>query len=261
LEELIFRVDGEVMGSITEPPFQHVIWDLESYQSSGTHYLTLEAVDVMGLSQMSLATPVDIQIELPPQTLGNIINRNGPALAGLAFILLLGMSLFILIARGNIQPTDQNPMSWILDQGRRTAGMIRGILSSPKPPGEEHKQTDLQPYRLIPISDLSQELFTEPISVHQQNIILGNKEGEGLIRIQHPSINAEHTRITIREDSSYQVTDLGATAGTWINYQQISRAETHLIKDGDMIHIGEAAFRFQTTSTMPSSEENNRDTE
>ena len=46
-------------------------------------------------------------------------------------------------------------------------------------------------------------------------------------------------------DGNYQIIDHGSTAGTWINYQQITSPDPQFLKDGDIIHIGEAVFRFQ----------------
>lgn len=245
LQELIFRVDGEVAARKTSPPFQDFVWDLEEYHNSGTHYLTLEAVDIMGLSRMSVATPVEIVIELPPQTLWDIITRNAPAIAGLGFILLVGVALFVMIARGTIQPKERQKNPWFILQSRRTAEYIRRLLTRSSESEELTVPSSIQPYRLIPINDLSRELFPEPISVHQKEISLGSVPGQGRIRIQHPSIIPEHARITAREDGDYQIHDAGSAAGTWLNYQQIAGSKSHFLTDGDIIHIGEAAFRFQ----------------
>jgi hypothetical protein len=163
----------------------------------------------------------------------------------LGLILLLGMALFLLIARGTIHPSQGQELPWIVSQGRRTAAFIRTVLNPNRAQDGSPGEVSSQPYRLIAISDVSQQLFPEPIPVYQAEITLGSRKGDGRITIEHPSIIAEHTRIKALEGGHYQVTDLGAAAGTWINYQQISGPKPHLIKDGDIIHIGEAAFRFQ----------------
>ncbi len=246
LEELIFRVDGEIVEVKTDPPYDQVVWDLDGYQTSGIHYLTLEAVDIMGLSRMSVPTSIEIVVDQPPQKISGIIKRNAPSFAGLGLILLLGMTLFILIARGSIQPGRVDSTSWIITQGRRTAGHIRRILTNDSSSVQGMTISGANRYRLTAINDVSQQLFTEPITVNEREIILGNRPGDGVIQIQHPSIIAEHTRITAREDDRYQIFDLGGVGGTWVNYQQLTSSQVHFLKDGDIIHIGEAAFRFQT---------------
>lgn len=245
LEELIFRVDDEVTARLTSPPFDEITWNLEEYLNSGTHYLTLEAVDIMGLSKVSLPTPVEIIIEQPPQSVGMIISRNLPAFLGLGFILLLGTTLFLLVTRGTIRPTERKELPWIITQGRRTASFITTVLHPNRIQDHSNQELTSHPYRLIPINDASQNIFPEPITVYQTEVTLGNQNGEGRIAIPHPSIIADHSRIKALEDGEFQISDLGAAGGTWINYQQITGPKPHIIRDGDIIHIGEAAFRFQ----------------
>jgi predicted component of type VI protein secretion system len=45
-------------------------------------------------------------------------------------------------------------------------------------------------------------------------------------------------------------------AGTWINYQDIPPSSPHVLKDGDIINIGEAAFRYQVRNGPNPPEEN-----
>jgi predicted component of type VI protein secretion system len=38
--------------------------------------------------------------------------------------------------------------------------------------------------------------------------------------------------------------DLGSAAGTWINYEQLTR-DSRPLAHGDLLHIGRLAFRFE----------------
>ena len=258
LEELIFRVDGEIIETKTSPPYDQFIWDLERYEISGTHTLTLEAVDEMGLSRISVETPIEVQVIQPAQNLGDIAMKNGPALLALAIILLVGLVLVGLISRGTIRPGNVQLISWIKIQGSQAVGFIKRVFSSPGKAEVPSQEQKAKPYRLVPVSDLSQRLFAQPIQIDQPEITLGSANREGLIRIQHSSIIPEHARITAMEGDLYQITDFGSTAGTWINYHQIPPSTPHLIKDGDIINIGEAAFRFQI-KTRPDFQEANEE--
>jgi len=244
LAELIFRVDGEIVETKTNPPYDQFIWDLEEYQASGTHYLTLEAVDIMGLSRLSLETPIEIEVIRPSQDIWEVVKKNGPALLGLALILLLGLTLFVLISRGKIKPRDKRGSSWLKKQGNQAAAFIKQTLKRRNPPPGS-KDLAYSPYRLIAVNDISRELFPEPIQINQALITLGSVKAENVIRIQHPSIIPEHTRISAEGKKDFQIIDLGSAAGTWVNYEQIPPSIPHTIKDGDIINIGEAAFRFQ----------------
>jgi hypothetical protein len=255
IEELIFRVDGEIVEIKTAPPYDQFIWDLDKYQVSGTHYLTLEAVDIMGLSRLSIETPIEIEVIPPTQDIWDIARKNTPVMLGLAFILILGLTLFVLISQGRIRP-GKNPVSrWLREQRVKAIKFLKGKFQF-KTGSVAPAETETRPYRLIPANDITSQLFPEPIQIDQPEIVLGTANRENVIKIQHPSIIAEHTRISALRGDQFQVTDLGSTAGTWINYQQISPSATHSLKDGDIINIGEAAFRFQIKTGANSLAEN-----
>ncbi len=128
LEKVIFRVDGELIEARTSPPFDQFTWDLEDYQISGTHYLSLEAVDSMGLSRQSIETPIKVEVILPPLDFWDIIRNNIPALLGLALILLLGLTLFGLISRGQIRPGSKREITWIKSPVNRFVSFIKGLF-------------------------------------------------------------------------------------------------------------------------------------
>ncbi|RLD05105.1 MAG: hypothetical protein DRI65_09440 [Chloroflexota bacterium] len=248
LEELIFRVDGEIVDRKTSPPYEQFIWDISSYETSAIHHLSLEAVDVLGLARLSVETPIEIKVIVPPPDLANIIQANAPALAGLAVILLAGLALFIFISQGRIQPGVTNNFQlfsskWV--QSTKSKTLVRKILPSKNTDLQDSPKLIIKPYRLIAINDVSQQLFPEPIRVDANEIKIGSSIPGNGIQIKHPSVIKEHAMINFSDDEKYQITDLGSTAGTWINYQQIKSSEPQFLKDGDIIHIGEVIFRFQ----------------
>jgi len=248
LEELIFRVDGEIVDRKTSPPYDQFVWDISSYEANAIHHLSLEAVDILGLTRLSVETPVEIKVIIPPPDLPSIIQANAPALAGLAVILMAGLALFIFISQGRIQPGVTNifqifSSKWVKFTKSKT--LVRKILPGKNNGLQDSSQQMIKPYRLIAINDVSQQLFPEPIRGDAKEIKIGrSKPGNG-IQIKHPSVINEHAVINFLDDGKYQITDLGSTAGTWINYQQIKSSEPQFLKDGDIIHIGEAIFRFQ----------------
>lgn len=244
VEEVIFRVDGEIIEARTSPPYDQFTWDLKDYLISGTHYLSLEAVDSMGLSRLSIETPIEIEVILPPLEFWDIVRNNIPALLGLTLILLLGLTLFGLISREQIRPGGKRLITWSKSLGNRIVRFIKDLFRSRNQP-QEAEPLEVSSYRLIPVNDLSQQLFSAPIQINKPSITLGSANLENGIRIKHPSIMPEHARITLQQKDLFQLTDLGSVAGTWINYQQINPSSPHAIKDGDIINIGEAAFRFQ----------------
>jgi len=144
LEEVILRVDGEIVERKVTPPFDQFEWDLSSYHTSATHRLTIEAVDIMGLSRISLQTPVEVKVEIPPPNIGKILGKNALALGGLAVIILASLFLFVLISRGRIQPSD--PM------GRRS------LINKIKTVGGGSFVNKMLPKRVVPEESAADQL-------------------------------------------------------------------------------------------------------
>jgi len=256
LEELIIRVDGEIVDRKNSAPYDLFSWDLRSYESSAIHYLSIEAVDLMGLSRLSVETPIEVKIEVPPPNINEIIGKNGPAFAGLAVILVLGFSLFLLIFREKIQPGDRRDFPHLIRNISRKLtpdSIIQKLRPSKEDSTASEPESNILSFRLIPINDISQQLFPEPIKVGKSEILLGNNPSGEIIHIDHFSIIKEHSRITIHPDGEFKITDLGSISGTWINFQQIRSAKPQILKDGVIINIGEASFRFQVIEILEAS--------
>jgi len=103
-----------------------------------------------------------------------------------------------------------------------------------------------------------QQQVPEPIQGWDEELILGNDPDPRIINVPHPSVARKHCRINIQPDGGHEITDEGSSAGTWINYKQIPPSKPQLLKDGDIIHIGEAGFRYQVmnrASDLPTTEE------
>ena len=98
---------------------------------------------------------------------------------------------------------------------------------------------------MIPVSDVALQLITEPIQIWNHEVSFGSNQNRSDKQINHSSVAPIHTRIILDEDGYLYIKDEGGTAGTWINYKQIMDEKPHHIKDGDIIHIGEAGFRIQ----------------
>jgi pSer/pThr/pTyr-binding forkhead associated (FHA) protein len=266
IDELIFRVDGEIIEKKTEPPFDSFEWDLSDYQNTGTHRVSLEAVDLLGLSRKSLETPIKITVEIPPPDLGTIVSNNALPLGGLALVILLGLLLFTFISQGRIRPADPlSKMSFIkrIRSINKTSIIKKVLPYKIKPESQQVKNKDQNfiPYRLIPINDISQNLFPEPLRVKDQEIILGSKNKDNGIHIKHQSVSGDHAVIDLSRSSKHRIRDLGSSGGTWINYKKIADSKPILLQDGDIISIGEVGFRFhiiQKISVESSPQENNK---
>jgi hypothetical protein len=250
IEELILRVDGEIVERKVSPPFDQFEWDISIYQTTGTHLLTLEAVDLLGLSRKSIETPITINVEIPPPDLGTIVSNNALPLVGLMLLIMLGLLLFVFISRGRITPADplnENPFRERLKSIRYHPTIRKVLTVRPSRIDKEsvNDEHHFIPYRIIPINDISQTQFPEPLRITDKEIIFGNDPHITGIHIQHHSVTKEHAKIDLNRNSKHQIRDLGSKVGTWINYERLSKSRSKLLKDGDIINIGEAGFRFQ----------------
>lgn len=86
---------------------------------------------------------------------------------------------------------------------------------------------------------------SKPFAVISKEISIGSNPKEVSLFINDPSVEPVHAVLTRRQDGEYWISDLGSTAGTWVNYAPIS-PNGALLKSGDILHIGRVGFRFST---------------
>jgi hypothetical protein len=73
--------------------------------------------------------------------------------------------------------------------------------------------------------------------------ILGSDPSLTSDPLDDPSVAGIHARLTRQAAGDYLIRDQGSVAGTWVNFEIIPD-EGHLLKHGDIIHVGRIAFRF-----------------
>ena len=77
----------------------------------------------------------------------------------------------------------------------------------------------------------------------EQVHIFGSDENQSGYLVEGDSVEGQHATIRRKEDGDFEIADLGGDAGTWVNYAPVS-AEGASLRNGDLVHIGRAAFRF-----------------
>ena len=91
-------VDGVLVDENTAEPFDQFTWDLSGYAASAEHILTVEAVDSLGLSKISLGVPVLVTVVQPQFGLLPWLSRNSHWVA-LGAILFAGGVLGVILTR------------------------------------------------------------------------------------------------------------------------------------------------------------------
>jgi len=185
-----------------------------------------------------------------------IIGDHLLAIAGLGAVILAAILLLIFLRRGLIHPkafrrvrkTSQETKTQE-EKPRRTSSARENISSwinaFPWPESGEIAQSAPETKAVLePITEQAKKLFPERIPIHDIEMTFGKDASAATILIKEASVSDLHARLKLISENTYQLSDEGSVAGTWVNYQPID-GENRLLKHGDIIHIGRAGFLFR----------------
>jgi hypothetical protein len=230
-------VDGVLVDDNTVEPFDQFSWDLSGYALSGEHILTVEAMDNLGLSKVSLGLPVLVTVVRPPAGILPWLSRNSLWVAMGAILVAGGGGLAAILATSRLKKssTDRGSRADLMTQpvpggaGTRGLRLLRASAT---------KSTEAYLVRLkgdgIPIT--SPEI---PITIPE--MIFGSDPIKATRVLDDPSVSPLHARIKV-EQGEYILSDENSTAGTWINFEQVTTPRQ--LQHGDMLHIGRISYRF-----------------
>jgi hypothetical protein len=116
--------------------------------------------------------------------------------------------------------------------------------------------------KTIPIADAPAALLRlgpdgEPlpgasIPVPGVELLIGADASQATFVLNEPAISPLHAWIR-QTEGGYTISDPGSVAGTWVNYDLVSR-EGHPLKHGDRVHLGHLMYRFVLKNPPPTSE-------
>jgi hypothetical protein len=231
-------VDNQKVAENTSEPFDHFNWDLSAYTTSGQHLLSVEAVDSLGLSKVSLGVPVMVTIIKLQFGLLPFLSRNSLWVT-LGSILFAGVILGVILAGGRvrrrarpaIQKSHIDPLTQPVEgqMGRRT---LRAPWKRPA------KQPDAY---LVRLKDDGQPMTAPPIPVSTPEMIFGSDPLQATRILDDPSVSPLHARLT-EENGEYILCDEKSTAGTWVNFETLTSPRR--LEHGDVLHIGRLSYRF-----------------
>jgi hypothetical protein len=245
-------VDGAVVSENTQPPFDQFNWELEPYTAGGLHQLQVQARDALGLTGLSAEIPVQIAVEEVKQSPLGDFSQNLPILAVLFAVLAGAMLLLVLVVGGRLRPRTHRAA-----RTRRKSDPVTQPVHIRTEPGTYRRAgwanrlqwpqrgSEPQAYAYLnPIHDPDQPADTlPPIPILSEEVKLGSDSEMSDLVLDDPSVEACHARLKRQEDGSFRLSDLGSTAGTWVNYTPVSKEGTRL-EHGDLVHIGRIGFRF-----------------
>ena len=250
-------VDGKVVDENTSKPFEKFTWDLTPYTEDGQHELVAEVEDELALSNSSTASPVTLTVIQPPGGIQGLMGRYRSQII-LGAISLAGLLLLGILLRGRTN---------IVFFRRRKAArkkfedpVTQPVVAMAEPPISATKKAKTQPRKMIfqprpprvvmnapayltRLTDGGEPASAAPLALDEKDMTFGTDPVQSKRVLDDPSIAPLHARIKRTEDGSFIIYDHGSIAGTWVNYEPITR-EGRRLSHGDRIHFGQLSYRF-----------------
>jgi hypothetical protein len=231
-------VDNQKVAENTAEPFDHFTWDLSGYATSGQHILRLEVVDSLGLSKVSLGVPVLVTIIKPKMGILPFLSRNSLWVALIA-ILFAGAVLGIILAGGRIRrrarPAKRGSK---IDPLTQPVAGLMGRHSIRLPWKRPAKQPDAY---LVRLKEDGQPVSAPPIPVTTPEMTFGSDPLQVTRILDDPSVSPLHARLR-EENGEYILSDEKSTAGTWVNFEELTSPRR--LQHGDVLNIGRLSYRF-----------------
>jgi hypothetical protein len=257
LKRTALYVDGQVVAENTAEPFEKFTWDLSTYEMSGQHEIVVEAEDILGLQKSSMGIPITMTVMQVPKGIQSLLARYRSYLV-LGAIGLAGLALLVILLRGWTSRT-------LFKDRREARKRFEDPLTQPvvaltessvsatkKAKTEPRRKGWLQPKpirvpkapayltRLMNGGEPSSGL---PIPVLEKDMTFGTDPVQSIYVLDDPSISPLHARIKQTEDGGFIIYDHGSVAGTWVNYEPVTR-EGRRLAHRDTIHFGQLVYRF-----------------
>lgn len=267
LKRTTLYVDGQIADENKSAPFNQFTWDLSPYRESSQHEIVVEAEDELGLKKASLAVPVMLTVIQPPHGLNALLARYRSYLV-IGAIGLAGVALLAILIRGwvgNRGPSPrQEKKKRFEDPVTQPVAVLTETSNSAK------KKSKTQPRRaawmpakpsrvpeapayLIRLTNGGEPASATPIALAEKDTTFGTDPVQSVCVLDDPSISALHARIREMEDGTFVIYDHGSIAGTWVNYEPVTREGTRLAH-GDRIHFGKMVYRFNLSQPPAESE-------
>jgi hypothetical protein len=231
-------VDGEILSTQIDSPFDTFTWDISSYDETGTHLLQVSIEDELGLQGESSEIPVTIDVSFPRRG----ITFNQPALATvgvIAAVLILGVVIaFSIVSFSRRRQMKSMPSA-------RTAIKKNGRL-----PRAGLRKPDRSEIEAI-LNPVQYELPT--VALVGTDILIGKDGALSAVYLDDPSLSPVHARFVRLANGDYILRDQDSIAGTWVNYQLVTE-KGQVLHHGDIIHFGRVVYRFERVIPPPARE-------
>lgn len=241
-------VDGAVAATNTSGALDRFTWDISPYTVSAQHTLRVEATDTLGLTGTSIETPVFVQVVRAPVTPLVLLARYRYVLVGvivsLAGLILLGVLVSGRLRLPSLRARRQRQQRYADPLTQPVTIASTEPPSSPKMKPGRPKAAVLAdaPASLIRLRPDGEPASASPIPLLGDEVSLGTDPVQASFVLDEPALSPLHARIQ-RTEAGYMIFDPGSVAGTWVNYEPVTR-QGHPLKHGDRVHLGHLMYRF-----------------
>lgn len=263
LKRTALYVDGQVVDEHTSEPFETFTWDIRPYNTSGSHEIVVEAEDVLGLQKSSIAIPVSLTVIHPPGGIEGFLGRYRDYLVPGA-IGLAGLALVTILLRGKVggalfkrrlarRKQIEDPLTQPVVVPTEPRGAAERSAKKTKTAPRRNAYAWLRPQPTLRLPDAPAYLTrltnggepasAAPIPVLEKEMTFGTDPVQSIRVLDDPSISPLHARIKRNGDGGFHIYDHGSVAGTWVNYEPVTR-EGRRLTHGDRIHFGQLLYRF-----------------
>lgn len=264
-------VDDQPVDENLQQPFNNFTWDLTAMQFESEHQLQVEVTDILGISNRSILTPVQITIDRTPRSALAVAYQYRWWVIGSTAILAAGIILVVLITGGKISPR-------AMPRRRSTRANNVGTTTKPKrkdpvtQPVKIEQPTQASrlpqwvrrlswpqrqpdkpaPAYIEPFQNGQNHANLVPIDLAVTEMIIGSDPAQSSVIIDSPGVEPVHARIISEPEENYRIFDLSSVAGTLVNFALLSPGGARL-RHGDIIHIGAISYRmmFRDPSRIP----------
>jgi hypothetical protein len=251
LKRTTLFVDGEKAAENTSEPFNSFIWDLSSYTVTGDHVLRVEVEDSLGLTGVSAEVPVQVTVVLPPGGMAGLIMRNRVAVT-ITFMVLAGAILLGILVMGGrrlVSVSERRKARAVqLDPVTQPVYMPKVSTAAPAaaPFPWLRRRIAAPPAYFVKLTSDGAPASGDPIPLAGHELTFGTDPTQATTIIDHPSLSGLHARLRHTEDNTFLLMDQNSVAGTWVNYDPITK-EGRVLKHGDVVNFGHLTYRFVLT--------------
>jgi hypothetical protein len=244
-------VDGQPVAQNDSEPFDRFVWDLSTYDESAEHTLVVEAVDSLGMSKASMGATVMLTVVHAPTGVQAFLAKYRTYIA-VGAIAVTGIILIVILLTGRLRIRSRSERR--ADRKRNTDPVTQPVqIQQAEPPSKRKQASRLlwpradrwqnAPAHLTRLGANGEPVTGHPIGLTEKETTFGTDPVQAEHVLDHPSIDALHARLKQTAGGDFMLSDNNTVAGTWINYDPISR-DGHILKHGDVVHFGQLMYRF-----------------